>query len=169
MSDGSYRSISDLNVGDELFSAFATEPIFVKSLVRTAVEAHMRKHIMTILPHACGEGQPSREVVITRNHAIRCPRLMFEHGVPDDMLTKLHMYPENLPTTSVDLKPRDVSHVCNVDVGHPEIPLMTEGLLTESWDGKQPTDQRYQAWGSYNNTVFMKRYDIEHILEEVRV
>jgi hypothetical protein len=114
--------------------------------------------IVTVAPHACGKNQPFKPVEITRNHAIRCPRLMSEMSVPEKDWYALHVYPSNLPAEAVSYtRSKEHEHVCNVDLGNPEIPLVAEGMLTESWDGFGAGEIRHHTWKTYNDSVLMKR------------
>ena len=157
MYNGTYIPIDEIRVGDKLFS-FDNTHVIVKSMKKQPVLKHQQAEIMTIHPHACGTNQPSKSVDITRHHAIRCPRMMSELNIPKHDWDQLHMYPFNLPESYISHSTRTFhEHVCNVDIGNPEVPLVVEGMLTESWDGFNAGDIRYHTWQSYNNTIMMMR------------
>jgi hypothetical protein len=136
----------------------------VKNITKDIILPHQRGEILTVHPHACGENQPSTHVEMTRHHAIRCPKMMSNMRIPDKMQPFLHVYPYNLPpeVISFESDPSN-THLCNVDVGDTETPLVVEGMLAESWDGIPANEIRMHTWQSYNETVMMKRMRVIRI------
>lgn len=154
--DGTYKSIDEIRSGDALF-AFDRPHVVVKTVTKRRVLNHQQVEVMTIQPHACGINQPFRSVDITRHHAIRCPRMMSELNIPEEERDHMHMYPFHLPSSYISYSTSKYDYVCNVDIGDPEMPLVVEGMLTESWDGFDAGEIRHHTWQFYNNTIMMKR------------
>ena len=148
LENGSYVPMSRIVPGMRLFSDFLpdrSEGVVVRNTTMSTISIDERDDtLVTLEPDACGPGKPRVSLHITENHAIRCPSEMYGKRVPSDMLTYIHMFPREVHTahasTSGDLR------LCNIDVGDPEIPLMVEGLLVESWDGKSVDEPRGHTW-----------------------
>ena len=155
---GEYKPISSLLIGEKLQSTLSEKPVVVRNVSRSLILPHQRGDILTVHPHACGKNQPFESVEMTRHHAIRCPKLMEHMDMSIEDRLRLHIYPYNLPSNLVSFESDPSNtHVCNVDVGNPEIPLVVQGMLAESWDGFEPGEIRRHTWRSYNDTLFMMR------------
>ena len=114
-------------------------------------------HLVRVLAGACGKGQPTRDVVMTREHAIRCPAMMEELEIPTSVRHYLHTFPDRLREDLIRTGDEKENYVCNLDVGDPETPLVAQGLLTESWDGREASEPREYTWKDYGDTPFVRR------------
>ena len=151
--------IIDIQRGDKIYTpgGYGLEVLATRVDKILPSEQH---HLVTVLPHACGLNQPSVEVLMTRHHAIRCPDFMQQWAVNKADANYLHTFPDRLPAASIRFG--DVTdRVCHIDIGDPEVPLVAEGMLAESWDGRDSTAPREYMWKVYRNTPFVQRFALE--------
>jgi hypothetical protein len=165
MYDGSEKAARDVAPGDRLWAIDGSRPPIVLNASRTEVTERDTGHLVRILPQACGSQQPSRAVFFTRMHALRCPRVMAQLDVPQRAWSDFHIFPYDLPPQHRHLVPDGVvppiRELCNIHVGDPDVPLIVDGLVVESWDGKQSDEKRNYEWvPSSVASVLKERYAV---------
>lgn len=156
--NGSYVTAGEIQVGDELYSGnLLSNRVFVKNISRQIITQEDQGLLRHMIPGVCGPGQPRSHVIITQNHAIRCPLFMEMEGVPMQHRKQIYIFPDSLPSD-----PPPMTHeICNIDVGDPEVPLILDGLMAESWDGVSATSIRSHAWKRHGTTPFHERLRVE--------
>lgn len=159
--NGTMVRVGDVRPGDELYSVDGTSPTTVLATRSSRILPTEHHHLVTVRPHACGRNQPSTEVLMTRHHAIRCPGFMKQFDNIDRRdAADLYTFPDRLPSSSIRFG--DVTdRVCHLDIGDPEVPLVAEGMLAESWDGRDAGVAREYEWRVYKDTPFVQRYAVE--------
>lgn len=168
LADGvSHAPIYKLAMGDRLYSPESADGTPVLGIARTELSPRDVRKVVELPAHTCGEGMPERPIIITKNHAIICEgaNRFYQEILPAEE-ARFWTFPHLANSSDLDSEGRRTTHeLCHVHLGDPDVPLFSQGLEMESWDGISAGHDRPYGWAIVPGTTLYVRVSGAGILK----